>query len=236
LFFVGSEKKEQTDGIMTYLEGNAQKTELKSHNWKFVKENDAVSGGEKVKTLDKSRAELELDIGKVIRMAPLTEVNILKLYKEITEKGKKSDMKLSIKQGAIYSKIDALGEDETLEIETPLASATIRGTIFQINCEKDDKVQLDVIKGKVWVYSNEVKDPKAFYEKNKSPHRIGKPFKRIKKPYKQVSKGEWLEIVKSMQRITITRDGKTEVTDLNKEDINTKWIEWNKKLDSKGLK
>ncbi len=171
-------------------------------------------------------------MGKTIRMAPLTEVDVLKLYKEITKKGEKSDMKIKVKSGKIYSKIDALGDDESLEIETPLASATIRGTIFQVDCSDTKTVKLDVLKGKVWVYSNNIKDPYKFFKDNKGPHRINKPYKQINKPYHQVTQGQWMEIIKSMQRITITEDGKTTVSDIKGKDIDNNWIKWNKKIDA----
>ena len=235
LIFLGSDtaKIQKSDrGTLSYLEGKAQKTPSKENEWQFLKTNDSVKSGEKVKTLEKSRAELKLDMGKTIRMAPLTEVNVLKLYKEITEKNAKSNIKIRVSSGKIYSKIDALGDDESLEIETQFASATIRGTIFQVNCENKDEVQLDVIKGKVWVYSNNIEDPYKFFKENKGKHRIGKPYKQIEKPFHQVTLGQWMEVIKSMQRITITKDGKTKVSDLNKKDIDNSWIKWNKKIDS----
>ena len=230
-----NEKKKGTDvsGVVSYLEGNAQKAQLDAEKWSFMQEKEEVIGGEKVKTLNESRAELALDLGKIIRMAPLTEVDVLKLYKEVDEKGKKkSDIKIKIKEGQIYSKIDALGEMESLEIETPLASATIRGTIFQIDCNQKDVVQLDVIKGEVWVYSNNIEDPREFYLQNQgNPNKMKRPFRRIDKPFKRVSKEEWLEIIKNMQRITISKDGTTTVRDLTEEDIDNSWVEWNKKMD-----
>lgn len=232
--FLGSDTpkiSKVNSGILSYLDGKAQKTPLKVNEWKFLKTDDPVKSGEKVKTLEKSRAELKLDMGKTIRMAPLTQVDILKLYKEITQKGEKSDIKVKVSSGKIYSKIDALGDDESLEIETPLASATIRGTIFQVSSDTDT-VQLDVIKGKVWVYSNNVEDPYKYFKENKGKHRINKPFKQIKKPYHKVTRGQWLEIIKSMQRITISKNGEKKITDLNKKDIDNNWIKWNEKLNA----
>ncbi len=220
-------KEEQ--GILSYLEGSAQKSELNMEKWEFMKDQDPVKGGEKVKTLNESRAELKLDIGKTIRMAPLTEVDILKLYKEVTEKGQVSDMKVRVSEGQIYSKIDALGEDEELEIITPLASATIRGTVFQVTCDGEEKVELDVIKGEVWVYSNNITDPRDYFKKNWGANK--KPFVRINKPYHRVSKEKWMEVIKNMQRITIGKDGTTEISNLKESQLNKEWLDWNKKLD-----
>ena len=79
----GSKKDDASKkGTVTYVEGNARKKPVKGESWIEAIVNSSVIEGEKLKTLRRSRAELELTEGNIIRLAERTTIDIVKLFEE----------------------------------------------------------------------------------------------------------------------------------------------------------
>ena len=72
---------EQT-GVVTLVEGTAKKQKIQDIDWTSVQKNAPVGSGDRLRTLQDSRAELELARIDRIRLAPKTTIEIHKLYEE----------------------------------------------------------------------------------------------------------------------------------------------------------
>ena len=96
-------KQDSKKGVVTYTDGRVKKKQLTAPDWQNAEKNSPVITGDRVRTYKRSRAELELLELDIIRMAPETTIDIVKLYDET--KGKVKETKLSLQQGDIWAKI-----------------------------------------------------------------------------------------------------------------------------------
>lgn len=221
-------------GTITYVKGTAQKKGTKGEDWERAKENTALTSGDKVKTLEKTRAEIRLEVGKVIRLDENTTVDLVKL---VEESQNKVETDIKIEQGNLWAKVGKLGENTELKVESPIAGASIRGTTFRVEVAIDKSTQLNVYEGVVEIY-NPMQKAKGPITKIEAPREVKKPG-YIEGP-KEVSLDEWTYIVKDMQRFTITPAGIKKVEEFKKEDTEeqSEWVRWNmemdKKMDKKG--
>ena len=67
-FYSIAEETPSGAGTITYVKGIAQKKGTTGEEWERAKENTNLASGDKVKTLEKTRAEIRLAAGKVIRL------------------------------------------------------------------------------------------------------------------------------------------------------------------------
>src|SRR3989304_7119448 len=221
-------------GTITYVKGTAQKKGTKGEDWERAKENTTLTSGDKVKTLEKTRAEIRLEAGKVIRLDENTTVDLVKL---VEESQNKVGTDIKIEQGNLWAKVGKLGENTELKVESPIAGASIRGTTFRVEVAVDKSTQLNVYEGVVEVY-NPMQTAKGPITRIEAPREVKKPG-YIEGP-KEVSLDEWTYIVKDMQRFTITPAGIKKVEEFKKDDTEeqSEWVRWNmemaKKMDKKG--
>ncbi|MBF8250723.1 MAG: putative periplasmic protein, partial [Deltaproteobacteria bacterium] len=221
-------------GTITYVKGTAQKKGTKGEDWERAKENTTLTSGDKVKTLEKTRAEIRLEAGKVIRLDENTTVDLVKL---VEESQNKVETDIKIEQGNLWAKVGKLGENTELKVESPIAGASIRGTTFRVEVAIDKSTQLNVYEGVVEIY-NPMQKTKGPITRIEAPREVKKPG-YIEGP-KEVSLDEWTYIVKDMQRFTITPAGIKKVEEFKKDDTEEQsdWVKWNmemdKKMDKKG--
>ncbi|MBI4746672.1 MAG: FecR domain-containing protein [Deltaproteobacteria bacterium] len=221
-------------GTITYVKGTAQKKGTKGDDWQGAKENTTLASGDKVKTLEKTRAEIRLEAGKVIRLDENTTVDLVKL---VEESQNKVETDIKIEQGNLWAKVGKLGENTELKVESPIAGASIRGTTFRVEVAIDKSTQLNVYEGVVEIY-NPMQKAGGPITKIEAPREVKKPG-YIEGP-REVSQDEWSYIVKDMQRFTITPSGLKKVEEFKKDDIEDQsdWVRWNmemdKKMDKKG--
>ena len=214
-------------GTITYVKGTAQKKGIKGEDWQGAKENTQLTSGDKVKTLEKTRAEIRLEAGKVIRLDENTTVDLIKL---IEESQNKVETDIKIEQGNLWAKVGKLGENTELKVESPIAGASIRGTTFRVEVAVDKSTQLNVYEGVVEVY-NPMQTAKGPITRIEAPREVKKPG-YIEGP-KEVSLDEWSYIVKDMQRFTMTAGGIKKVEAFKKDDQaeQSDWVKWNMEMD-----
>jgi len=80
------EDKDKKKGLVTYTDGRVKKRPINKQDWITAAKDTTVLRGDRVRTYQRSRAELELLDLDVIRMAPETIIDIVKLYEETKEK------------------------------------------------------------------------------------------------------------------------------------------------------
>lgn len=220
-------------GIVSYVEGDVKKQPFATELWENAAVDTPVLSGEKVRTYLDSRAELELLQLDIIRLAPKTIVDIMKLYEETKEKKLKTE--IHVETGEIWASVHEVSAETEFDIAAPLAMAAITGTVFRMKVEEDSTTQLKVYKGEVKITNA----PSAM--ESQSP--FGKPY-QIQGPHPvqgphEVSLEEWMYIIKSMQQITIDKRGKVvSIGEFSKKDPDEKtpWVEWNKKRERIRLK
>ncbi len=220
-------------GKVTEVEGRAKRKPRTRDTWiKAVVGSDVISG-DKVRTLRDSRAELTLKELNIIRLAPLTTIDIVKLYEE-TKEGR-DETAIRVEKGDIWALVSNLEEEETFNLSTPVAGAAITGTKFRVSVADDSTTVLKVYRGEVKVTNspgNAVLVPTELPQKTEGPHRISGP-KQVPGP-RQVSFEEWYYIVKNMQQIRIGKDGRLLASGSFSEDDpdeQSDWVLWNKRRD-----
>ena len=222
-------KKKDKKGLLTYSDGRVRKKEIEATDWKPAMVNSSVLSGDRIRTYKRSRAELELLELDVIRMAPETIIDIVKLYEET--KTQQTETQISIEKGDIWAKIKKKDKDTKFDISAPVAMAAITGTVLRMSVDQDSSTELKV-------YNGEVRITNAPEKTNLQPLNIGlyeiEGPREISGP-REVSMQEWVYIVKNMQRIILDKQGKiTQVGNfnLNDKEEQSDWVKWNLQRDN----
>lgn len=211
-------------GLITYTDGRVKKRTIDNEEWMNATKNSDVLTGDRVRTYQRSRAELELLELDVVRMAPETIIDVVKLYEETKEKVKETT--LTLEKGDIWAKVKKKSDNVKFNISAPVAVAAITGTVLRMGVTTDSTTELKV-------YNGEVRITNAPEKTNLTPktiqvHEVPGPYE-IPGP-REVSLDEWIYIVKNMQKIVI--DNKGQVKDVGEfnstdKDETTDWVKWN---------
>lgn len=216
-------------GLFTLVEGDVKKKQTQDLDWIRAQLKTNVYTGDKVRTLLKSRAEMQLAEIDLIRLAPKTTIDIVKLYEETKEK--KLETKIKLEQGDIWGKVKSVDANSSFDVSSDFAGAAITGTVFRLN--HDSTKQETQLK----VYTGEVKISNAPEKmETLTPQTIGGNQRRqIEGPRQvpgptQITLDEWVYLVRNMQQITIGANGKVKSTGsfkANDRDEQTDWVKWN---------
>jgi hypothetical protein len=219
-------------GEVTFVSGKAKKQPLQSPEWQDAQKGSPINGGDKVRTLKESRAELELMQLDVIRMAPLTTIDILKLYEE-TKEGL-DETQINVSQGKIWGHVGKVKEKAKFKISTPVAGAAITGTRFRIDVGDDSTTLLKVYQGEVRITNAPEKQDMIPENLPDKPKRQIQGPKQVPGP-KQVTFKEWLYIVRQMEEIRISNTGEVIASGAftaGDPDEQSDWVRWNLERDS----
>jgi len=213
--------------VITFLEGSAEYKKRDDSKWNVLKKDTILKEGDEVKTLEKTRIELTLLDKSVMRFASNTSFLIAQLKSAKGDKGGSADVKLFL--GKFYGNVSKMTKkDSEFKIETKVAVAGVRGTIYRVDMEKDNSYLTRVYEGKIEVSNPPYEIPK--------PQAVGGPQpipgpSRIEGP-KQVTFEEWVEIVGALQQYTIAPDGTKKKEDFSlEEDMKLEWVKWNMERD-----
>jgi hypothetical protein len=227
-------ERESKKGLFTFVEGEAKKQKIGDLDWEKAQINTEVASGERVRTMLRTRAEIELAKLELIRLAPKTTVDIVRLYEETQQK--KAETELKLEEGDLWANIASLKEASELSVGTTIANASVRGTVFRVNVQEDQTTELRVYKGRLEVSNipdtsgiekEEEKEPKSL-----APKQIEGP--REIEPPKEVTLAQWTVIVREMQELIITPDkkikhhGEFKASDQEEQ---TAWVKWNQERD-----
>ena len=129
-------------GLLTYTNGRVKKRTSQNKDWVNAQKDTPVNSGDRVRTYKRSRAELELLQLDIIRMAPETTIDVVKLYEET--KGRVKEAKIDLQKGDIWAKLSEKDATMKFDISTPVAGAAITGTILRMGVKTDSTTQLKV--------------------------------------------------------------------------------------------
>lgn len=213
--------KSKATAEVTKIEG-AAKAKMGDGKWKPIDVGAKLSSKHAVKTMKKSKVEIQLPDGSILRIAPLSRVRMKSLL-HAGKKGKK-EASFKIEAGKIWANVSkAIGGEKKFEVETDNAVAGVRGTIFRVDQKKDSSAVVKVYAGSVAVTNAPIYQREAKGVKGK---RV-----QVQGP-KQVSKKKWEELVaKAMQEIRIAADGSLAMGDFSAEEDKDDWVAWNQELD-----
>lgn len=227
-FYLHSE--DNPKGIVTYAEGNVKKRNLQQQDWQNAVINTEVLGGDRMRTYLKSRAELELAKLDLIRLAPQTTIDVLKLYQETEKKNRETEIVLQ--SGGLWANVQKKSKNLKFNIGTPIAGMAVTGTVLRTDFSSDSTTELKVYRGEV-ILTN-APERKNLPVKQLKPHEIEGPHE-IPGP-REVSLEEWAVIVKSMQRVKVSKTG--QIVDSgdfssNDPDEQNDWVKWNLQRDKR---
>ena len=234
LFFSVAKAIDETEekdkkGLITYKDGRVRKKEINGEDWKQADVNSSVITGDRVRTYKRSRAELELLELDMIRMAPETIIDVVKLYEET--KTQKKETKIALQKGDIWAKIKKKDKSTKFDISAPVAVAAITGTVLRMGVSADSSTELKVYNGEVQITNAPEKT--NLTPKTIKPYEVPGPYE-IEGPH-EVSMEEWVYIVRNMQKIILDKQGKvTHVGSFNTNDKDEQsdWVKWNLQRDN----
>ncbi len=227
IFSVGALQAADQTGIVTLVEGTAKKQNLQETDWTSVQKNAPVGTGDRLRTLQDSRAELELAKIDRIRLAPKTTIEIQKLYEE--SRDQKVEAQIALQSGDVWAKVGKKPAGMKLSISTPVAVAAITGTVLRLHVDQDSSAEVKVYNGEV-VLQNAPAPKKTPI--SGAPVQIDGPV-QVPGP-QEVSIGQWSMIVKSMQVARINKKGQVVSTgsfSAEDSDEQSDWIRWNQERD-----
>lgn len=218
-----------TKGRVAHVEGMAKRRGLQSEDWENAYQNTVVTDGDKVRTFRQSRAELELTELDLVRMAPQTTIDIIRLYEE--KKAQKRNVAITVQEGDIWASVNGDVGEVDFKIKTPKAAAAITGTTLRLGVASDSTTELRVYRGEVSVTN-------APERTDLKPQFIAPP-QEVPGPYeipgpREVSLEEWFYIVKSMQKIKIDKNGRIlQAGSFSTSDPEeqSEWVRWNMRRD-----
>ncbi len=226
-------------GVVTYVKGSVKKKPPDSPEWLRAQEQTEVYSGEKVRTFDESRAEMELRELDVIRLAPNTTIDIVKLYEETVEH--RDETMINVEEGDLWALVDEVSADASFQVNSPVAGSAITGTSLRISVGGDSTTQLKVYTGEVVITNAPERQditplnlPTIEPTQGAVPGSIQGPSSvagpaSVAGP-KSVSLEQWVYIVKNLQQIRIDSRGQVLSSgDFSMNDLDEKsdWVKWN---------
>ncbi|MFH2013268.1 MAG: FecR family protein [Pseudomonadota bacterium] len=221
-------KSSEDEATVTFLQGKVyvlQKIEAKGA---LLKVNDILHKEDRINTGEKALIEIKLPDGSFVRFADNTSFMVSDLSYDRKSGDKTFNVKMFLGRTWANAK-GFLGKGKSFEISSENAVAGVKGTIYRMDVNKDKGVLVRVYSGNVYVKNPPKEIPKPVFEIG-PPKEVTGP-KEIQGP-REVTLQEWEHIVKEMQQIVITPDGKAlePVSFTQKEDISD-WVLWNKERD-----
>jgi hypothetical protein len=133
-------------GRVSLVEGTVQRDVAGSRS--PLVEGEAIAEGDHLMTAGRSRAELILADGSVVRLGPDSDLTLSKLAFE--EKTETLTAKLHLALGKLWTHVEKVKEGGSYEVETDRAVAGVRGTEFRVDASEEAHA-VEVYEGKVHV-------------------------------------------------------------------------------------
>ena len=119
------------DASVTFLSGSAE-IKKKSGETVPARLRMPLDFGDEIKTADNSTMEISLDESVKIRVSA---ASLFRLSSQ-NKNARTSENKFSLEYGKVWSSVNRLRKNKNFEIETPVAIAGVRGTIFAVKADE----------------------------------------------------------------------------------------------------
>jgi hypothetical protein len=210
-------------GSVTFLAGEATRSAGgKSEKLAVGK---AVFQGDVLETQKRTRLEVKLADGSVVRLGPTSKMEVQAAAFGKTVEDRNVSAKLLV--GKVWANVaKAVGGEQRFEVKTENAVAGVRGTTFRVDAATDKSVVVKVYGGTVAVASGPIPRPE-----HKGTD--GKPERKQVAGPQQVSREQWEKIVTNMMEVRVSSDGVP--SEPEKFALATpgedEWEEWNRSRD-----
>jgi hypothetical protein len=211
-------------GTVTFLAGEASR--VHGDQREALALGGAVYQGDVVETARRTRLELKLSDASVLRLGPVSRVELDAAAFGASPDDRKVSAKLRV--GNVWANVTkALGGEARFEVKTENAVAGVRGTTFRVDASKDKSVVVRVYSGTVAVAAGAI--PRPAHD-GAAPG--GKPERRQVAGPQEVTREQWERIVTNMMQVRVAADGtpsEPEQFALAKAD---EWESWNRARDA----
>jgi hypothetical protein len=216
----------QGEARVSALEGTA-KMASEGGRWRPLKTGSVLKGGDQVQTGSKSRLEITLPDSSFLRFADNTNFKIVQI--DMSESGGTRNARVNMALGKTWANVSkTFGVKPNIEVACENAVTGVRGTIYRMNVNEDKSALVRVYDGEVRVWGGG--KPMEQSSASGPPTSVSGPVS-IPGP-RSVSMEEWVEIIRSMQQISISAAGvpgkpRTFTEAEDRDD----WVDWNKARD-----
>jgi hypothetical protein len=236
---------------VTFLDGSLRRQPMQEVDWLQAGLHSSLMGGDKVRTGVSSRAEIELGKDNVLRLAPETLLDIRKLVSE--DANGHALTEIHLEDGDLWAELEGIEDEDSFSISSNLVGAAITGTTLRVGIAESGETTVRVYHGEVKlardlqslkdaeeVPLNEIqshieaqKDRVA--AKNAAAKIVSGPTvvsgpTPVAGP-REVSLEEWMVIVRDMQELKISADGRIgSAGEFSAEEASETgdWVRWNK--------
>jgi hypothetical protein len=182
-------------GSVTFLAGEATRTSGGRSEKLAV--GKPVHQGDVLETQKRTRLEVKLADGSVVRLGPSSRAEVLAAAFGKTADDRNVSTKLLV--GKVWANVaKAVGGEQRFEVRTENAVAGVRGTTFRVDAATDKSVVVKVYSGTVAVAGGAIPRPE---------HKGGKPERKQIPGPKQVTREQWEKIVTAMMEVRVAADG-----------------------------
>ena len=227
-------------GAVTYLAGDATRAAPGPGARKVVLQvGSPIYQGDVIETARRSRLELKLSDASVLRLGPLSRVDLDAAAFGQGPDDRKVSAKLRV--GNVWASVTkALGGEARFEVKTENAVAGVRGTTFRVDASKDQSVVVKVYSGTVAVAAGPIPRPAHAGPGAAGPDAppaegpgasARRPRRQIQGP-REVTREQWEKIVTGMMLVRVAADGtpaEPEQFALAEAD---EWETWNRERDA----
>ncbi len=218
LALAAAPRAEGPAATVSFLDGEA--TRAAGGKSQRLAQGSALREGDEVATQKRTRLELTLADGSVVRLGPLSRARL-----EIAAFGKSpEERKVSARLlvGNVWANVaKAVGGESRFEVKTENAVAGVRGTTFRVDAAHDKSVVVRVYSGTVAVAGGALPRPE---------HRPGEPRHQVPGP-QEVTREQWERIVTTMMQVRVSAAGEPEEPRSFALAPDDAWESWNRQRD-----
>ena len=188
-------------GTVTFLAGDATRTAPGGQAERLAV-GKPVLQGDVLETEKRTRLEVKLGDGSVLRLGPSSKVEVAAAAFGKTVEDRNVSAKLLV--GKVWANVaKAVGGEQRFEVKTENAVAGVRGTTFRVDAATDKSVVVKVYSGTVAVASGSIPRPEhqGAVPAGTKPQRT-----QIAGP-QQVTREQWEKIVTNMMEVRVSSDG-----------------------------
>ena len=214
-------------GTVTFLAGDATRTAPGGQAERLAV-GKPVLQGDVLETEKRTRLEVKLGDGSVLRLGPSSKAEVAAAAFGKTVEDRNVSAKLLV--GKVWANVaKAVGGEQRFEVKTENAVAGVRGTTFRVDAATDKSVVVKVYSGTVAVASGSIPRPEhqGAVPAGTKPQRT-----QIAGP-QQVTREQWEKIVTNMMEVRVSSDGTP--SEPEKFALATpgedEWEEWNRDRD-----
>ena len=223
-------------GKVTFLAGEA--TRRGGPDVEKLATGAAVYQGDVLETQKRTRLEVTLADGSIVRLGPGSRAEVQAAAFGRTVEERNVSAKLLV--GKVWANVaKAVGGEQRFEVKTENAVAGVRGTTFRVDAATDKSVVVKVYSGTVAVAGEgpiprpEHQAPGAEPGAGEKPPKPAKPERKQIPGPQQVTREQWEKIVTNMMEVRVSADGvpsepaKFALATPGKDE----WEEWNRSRD-----